>query len=125
MKPVVVTKLCDCECGRSFQVDGRSNARRYAPDCPNTKSRQREQMRQGTRRARRAEKEARARRQGAVTVVETAPDHRKVRVCKECGNLPERRPPEGCWRCNMPAGPAAPLTTDLRTIGALAFAGLL
>jgi hypothetical protein len=32
-----------------------------------------------------------------------------VRVCNLCGNLPERRPQDGCPRCGMAPGPAAPL----------------
>jgi rubrerythrin len=107
---------CDCGCGHTFVADMSNRSRKFAPDCPRAAERislvrEREQERQRQKQAELRAQRTDSKRQGGRRVPGTdGIDRRSVKVCSACGNLPERRPPEGCSKCTFPAGPPAPLT---------------
>lgn len=104
---------CECGCGRSFIADVANRARKYARDCPNLqlrlrterdKNNEKQRKKAALRRAMSADNRGRR-----IFVGSDGAERRSVKVCFACGNLPERRPPEGCASCDMPAGPPAPI----------------
>lgn len=110
-------RLCECGCGVEFVADMTNRARKYAPDCPRAAERaeadrqkQLAQMRQKAA-VRRAEKQAskQSGRRSRRVFGSDGLERRSVKVCSSCGNMPERRPPEGCSECEFPAGPPAPI----------------
>lgn len=113
-KFVYEEKPCSCGCGHTFIADMANRSRKFARDCPFQKDRKvaygRVQL-ERQRLARLGQVDPSLSRPGAV-----AP-HRKVKVCRVCGNLPERRPLCGCPRCKFPAGPPAPIVVTHQAEG--------
>lgn len=111
-------RACDCGCGTLFTADMTNRARKYAPNCPRTVERaeaeRQKQLALARQKAaaRRAEKQSlkQSGRRSRRVFGSDGLERRSVKVCSSCGNMPERRPPEGCSECSFPAGPPAPIT---------------
>jgi hypothetical protein len=100
-----------------------TNRRRiYAPDCPFEDERKKAYFKERMklqRQQRKAEQMFAPHGPGRGHHPSAMDSHRFVRVCKTCANLPERRPPAGCPRCDGPAGPPAPIRPFIQGESAL------